>query len=195
MIASMVSPTKTKRRHRLTAKLLVVFLDLILAGLALYFSWWLRYEMEIGPDLTEFQHLEFRYYQPVLIAHIALVFVAFQIARVYRLRRSTGLVQEIGRIFLGSTLAAFFIIAVFFLYRPEGYAGYSRGMFIFLWLNTPLIISASRLLTRVGVDALRRRGRLLEQLVVVGGGMHGKMIMQQVVTHQNMGYRLVGFLR
>ena len=61
MIASMVSPTKTKRRHRLTAKLLVVFLDLILAGLALYFSWWLRYEMGIGPDLTEFQHLEFRY--------------------------------------------------------------------------------------------------------------------------------------
>lgn len=194
MIASMVSPTKTKRRYRLTAKLLVVFFDLILAGLALYFSWWLRYEMEIGPDLTEFQHLEFRYYQPVLIAHIALVFVAFQIARVYRLRRSTGLVEEIGRIFLGSTLAAFFLTAVFFLWRLEGYAGYSRAMFIFLWLNTPLIISASRLLTRVGVDALRRRGRLLEQLVVVGGGMHGKMIMQQVVTHQNMGYRLVGFL-
>ena len=46
MIASMVSPTKTKRRHRLTAKLLVVVLDLVLAGLALYFSWWLRYEME-----------------------------------------------------------------------------------------------------------------------------------------------------
>lgn len=194
MIASMVSPLKVKRRHRITAKLAVVMLDLVLAGLAVFLSWWLRYIIGIGPGLTEFQHIEFRTYQPVLTAHVVLTFVAFQITRVYRLRRSTGLVEEAGRIFLGSTLAAFFLTAVFFLWRVEGYAGYSRGMFILLWLNTPLIISASRVLMRIGVDVLRRRGHLFEQLVVVGGGMHGKMIMQQVVTQPNMGYRLVGFL-
>ena len=194
MIASMVSPPRVKPRQRLTAKLFVALLDLFLAALALYFSWWLRYEIGIGPDLTEFQHLEFSHYVPVLLAHLALVFVAFQIARVYRLRRSTGLVEEIGRILLGSTLAVFFLIFVFYMSRPPGYAGYSRGMFILLWINTPLIIGASRLLLRIAVDILRRRGHLLEQLVVVGGGMHGKMIMQQVVTQPNLGYRLVGFL-
>lgn len=194
MITAMVSPPKVKRKHRITAKLAVIVLDLALAGLAVYFSWWLRYIVGVGPGLTEFQHLAFSTYQPVLIAHIVLTFVAFQFTRVYRLRRSTGLVEEVGRIFLGSTLVAFFLTAVFFLWRPEGYAGYSRGMFILLWLNTPLIISASRMLMRIGVETLRRRGHFLEQLVVVGGGMHGKMIMQQVVTQPNMGYRLVGFL-
>lgn len=190
----MVSPPRVKPRQRLTTKLFVVLLDLFLAALALYISWWLRYEIGIGPDLTEFQYLEFTHYVPVLLAHLALVFVAFQIARVYRLRRSTGFVEEIGRILLGSTLAVFFLIFVFYMSRPPGYAGYSRGMFILLWINTPLIIGASRLLLRIGVDMLRRRGRLLEQLVVVGGGMHGKMIMQQVVTQPNLGYRLVGFM-
>ena len=194
MIASMVSPPRVKQRHRVTARLLVVFLDVVLAGAAVYFSWWLRYVMGIGPDLTEFQYLNFDVYRPVLLGHIALVFLAFQIARVYRLQRSTGLVEELGRIFLGSTLAAFFLIAVFYMSRPPGFAGYSRGMFILLWINTPIIISASRLLMRIAVDALRRRGLLLEQLVVVGGGMHGKMIMQQVLTHPSLGYRLIGFL-
>ena len=194
MIASMVSPPRVKQRHRVTARLLVVFLDVVLAGTAVYFSWWLRYVMGIGPDLTEFQYLNFDVYRPVLLGHIALVFLAFQIARVYRLQRSTGLVEELGRIFLGSTLAAFFLIAVFYMSRPPGFAGYSRGMFILLWINTPIIISANRLLMRIAVDALRRRGHLLEQLVVVGGGMHGKMIMQQVLTHPSLGYRLIGFL-
>ena len=194
MIASMVSPPKIKPRHRLTARILVVALDLVFAGLAVFFSWWLRYEMGIGPDLTEFQRLDFAHYRPVLLGHLAFVFVAFQIARVYRLRRSTGFVEELGRIFLGSTLALFFLIVVFYLARPPGFSGYSRGMFLLLWVNTPIIIGASRFLMRIGVDVLRQRGRLQEQLVVVGGGMHGKMIMQQVLTQPNLGYRLAGFL-
>ncbi len=194
MIAPMVSPPKVRRRNRVTAHVLVFFLDLALAGVATFVSWWLRYELGIGPDLTEFQRQEFSVYRPVLFAHVTLVFIAFQITRVYRLRRTTGLVEELGRIFLGATLAAFFLTAVFFLWRPAGYAGYSRGMFILLWLSTPAIVGASRLLLRFVVDMLRRRGRLLDQLVVVGGGMHGKMIMQQVVTQPGLGYRLVGFL-
>ncbi len=175
-------------------KLLIGFLDMLLAGLAVYASWWLRYEMGIGPDLTDFQYLAFSYYQPVLLAHLALVFIAFQIARVYRLRKSTGLVEEVGRICLGSTLAVFSLFVMSYLFRLPGYAGYSRGLFILLWLVTPFMISLSRVVLRLGVDALRRRGFLLEQMVVVGGGMHGKMIMQQVLTQPNLGYRLVGFL-
>ena len=194
MIASTVSPPKVKRRRRFSIGLLIGLLDLLLAGLAVYSSWWLRYEMGIGPDLTDFQYLAFSHYRPVLLAHLALVFVAFRFARVYRLRRSTGLVEELGRIFLGSTLAVFSLFVMSYMLRLPGYSAYSRGFFILLWLNTPIIISASRVLARLAVDMLRRRGRLLEQLVVVGGGMHGKMIMQQVLTHPNLGYRLIGFL-
>ena len=191
MIASMVSPPRVKRRSQLTAKLLVGLVDLALAALAFYFSWWLRYRAEVGPLLTEFQFLPFSFYLRVFFSYLALVFIAFQITRVYRLRRSTGLLNELERISLGSALAVFVLIVVFSMYEP---AVYSRLVFIYIGLSTPLIIGTSRLLLRIGIDMLRRRGRLLEQLVVVGGGMHGKMIMQQVVTQPNLGYRLAGFL-
>ena len=191
MVASMVSPPKVKRRKQLAGKLLFGVLDLALAAVAFYLSWWLRYELEIGPLLTEFQYLPFGFYLGVFASYLALILVAFQITRVYRLRRSTGLLDELGRIFLGSALAVFVLIVIFSMYQPSVY---SRLVFTYIGLSTPLIIGASRVLFRIGVDVLRRRGRLLEQLVVVGGGMHGKMIMQQVVTQPNLGYRLVGFL-
>ncbi len=191
MIASMVSPPKVKRRKHVTGKVLLGLLDLALAALAFYASWWLRYELEVGPDLNEFQYLPIEFYLPVFGSYLALIFVAFQVTRVYRLRRSTGLLGELGRIILGSALAVFFLIVIFSMYQPTVY---SRLVFTYVGLSTPLIVGVSRLLLRIGVDMLRRRGRLLEQLVVVGGGMHGKMIMQQVVTQPNLGYRLVGFL-
>ena len=194
MTATKIPPPRVKRSRRFAAKLLLNFLDLSLAGLAVYVSWWLRYVMGVGPDLTEFQYLDFGFYSPILVAHLALVFFAFQIARVYRLRASTGLLEELGRICLGATLAVFSLIVLSYVVRLPGWAGYSRGLFLLLWLSTPFIISLSRILMRIGINVLRRRGYLLENLVVVGGGMHGKMIMQQALTQPNLGYRLVGFL-
>jgi exopolysaccharide biosynthesis polyprenyl glycosylphosphotransferase len=71
---------------------------------------------------------------------------------------------------------------------------YSRGMVIYSWLLSILLIGIGHLVHRRVVALLRDQGWAEVRVLVVGGGEVGQMIVQKLLYSPGMGYRVVGIV-
>jgi len=63
-----------------------------------------------------------------------------------------------------------------------------------VWVGTALAIIAARALVYQGLEALRRRGRNLRYVVVVGAGARGRRFAAELEGRVELGCRVLGFL-
>jgi Undecaprenyl-phosphate glucose phosphotransferase len=132
-----------------------------------------------------------------------LVPLAFQLQRIYRLRRGRTRVDDFFAVFVGSVLAVIagvtgtLVIQAYYA-TPElkavGFFEVSRGVWVlFLTLNV-LFTYTSREVVR---DLLRRRWRAgvgLKRVLVVGVGDLGRMVADRILEHSELGFQLIGFI-
>src|ERR1051326_180252 len=57
-----------------------------------------------------------------------------------------------------------------------------------------ILVAASRAALRLNLRRLRRHGRNLKALVIIGGGPRGRKFATQVKYRQDLGYRLLGYI-
>jgi len=150
----------------------------------------LRYEWRLWPEQGEFFDAPFSaYYLAEAVLLVVLLTVVAQ-RGLYRLRRATGWLDEVGIILNGTTIGVSVLVMVFYIFRP---GVTSRAMLFYAWVSITVLLSALRLGVRWGVMQRRKSGRGLQHVLVVGAGHLGKMIMQQLATRPNMGYVPAGF--
>ncbi len=152
---------------------------------------WLRYELRLGPDLTEFQFTPLREYWPVGLTFTAVMLVALYLYGSYAHRRSIRWLDEVPKVGMAGLLATAAVIIVFFLFRP---AFFSRLMFGYLFAAGVGLTAIWRYALRVVRIARFKRGRDVERVLVVGRGNMAKMLMQQLTATPGSGLQLVGFV-
>src|SRR5688500_3640141 len=175
----------------LLSKTLVAASDVVLINLAFFVAWYARYRLELGAEVAVENFVDWETYSTIQLALTAVLLIVFRLQGLYRMRRGTGFVDEMGLIVNGTLIGiAIMIVGVFYL-RPFGL---SRLIFVYAGIAILLFMAAARIVRRTWQGYQRRRGIGLQRILVVGTGPLGRMIMQNVVAQPELGYQIVGFV-
>jgi Undecaprenyl-phosphate glucose phosphotransferase len=132
-----------------------------------------------------------------------LVPCAYQFEGIYRLRRGRSRIDDFFAVFVGSILAVILGVATTLYiqayYVPEHLK--DKGIYevsqlvwaIFLVLNVSLTY-ASRELVREALERRWRAGIGLKRVLVAGAGELGRMVVDKILEHRELGYKVVGFV-
>jgi Undecaprenyl-phosphate glucose phosphotransferase len=132
-----------------------------------------------------------------------LVPLAFQVQGIYRLRRGRTRVDDFFAVFVGSILTVVLgIVTTLYIqayYVPDDLK--DRGAYevsqlvwgLFLALNVSLTY-ASRELVREALERRWRQGIGLKRVLVAGAGELGRVVVDKLLEHHELGYKVIGFV-
>ena len=183
-------PAKSRRSRKVWPWITFAGDAASLAG-AFFLAYWLRYGLELGPALTEFQFAPISAYWPVGLGFGLAALFQLYLHGAYEPGRRFTWLDEAPRLTNSLLFATAAVIVVFFLFRP---AFFSRLMFGYLFVCSVAAVAMARLIIHYAAAWRQRRGLDIENVVVVGSGNAAKMLMQQMHATSGLGLRLVGFV-
>jgi hypothetical protein len=103
---------------RLRTKFALLGADFVLLNLSFLFAYWLRYDLRLWPETAEFYDAPLSAYATAQAMYVVTALVAMLRHGLYRLRRTTQWLDEIGMVMSGVTIALSALVIIFFLVRP-----------------------------------------------------------------------------
>ena len=177
-----------KRRYMVVAFLLLCS-DAIGSALAFYSAYELRLRTEYPPPVKV---PSFDAYLSMMVIQVAAMLMAFAFGRLYIARPGASRIDELNSVFVGSSVGTVLSLAVtsFVLKNLD----YPRLMIPYAWVLTFAIVGAMRLMLRVILGVLRRRGVGIERVMIIGAGRVGGRLMETIKNSPQLGYKVIGFL-
>jgi exopolysaccharide biosynthesis polyprenyl glycosylphosphotransferase len=117
--------------------------------------------------------------------------VIFSLAGLYRSRRLSDRWKELVDVTKATFLGTLVVLLGAFMFRIEMVT--PRFLSVFLLVGT-LSAVASRLMLRATLAFIRKRGRNLRNLVIVGTNSRALEFAKRMASHPDFGYRIVGFV-
>lgn len=185
---------KSKQKVRLIFTLTLALTDAAMAGLAFFMAYWTRRWIpwpeearNVGPFLD---------YAAFVLTHIITILVTFSFSRLYHLSRTSSRIDEFYAIFKSVTVGTLMGVALTsFLFKNSSLElDYSRGMVLYSWGLTIVLVTIGRLLHTYIRFGLRQRGWGRDRLLIVGTGEVGSMIYQKIQSNPGLGYEVAGFV-
>ncbi|HEX3279701.1 MAG TPA: undecaprenyl-phosphate glucose phosphotransferase [Pyrinomonadaceae bacterium] len=174
------------KRYSELFKSLMLVNDLMFLTLA----WWLAYLVRFHSNLPFLpEPYTFRHY---IIAWLLLLVVyagVFLALDLYRPRRISTHWREAADLFRGASLAMLIFLGLIFLVRE---IVLSRFVVVFFWLLSVALFNLSHLLVREALRFLRRRGKNLRHVVVVGSPAETTWLVHKLQWYRHLGLAVVG---
>jgi Undecaprenyl-phosphate glucose phosphotransferase len=189
-----------KRWNRLLVAFYVIT-DSFIGMIAFVLAYILRFET--GLIAAPKGYPPFGQYLNLLPLIGVLVPVAFQVQGIYRLRRGRSRVDDFFAVLVGTIMTTVLgIVTTLYIqayYVPEELK--ARGAYevsqlvwaIFLVLNVSLTY-ATRELVREALERRWRAGIGLKRVLVAGSGELGRQVVDKILEHRELGYKVVGFV-
>jgi Undecaprenyl-phosphate glucose phosphotransferase len=175
-------------RHSEVFRSLIVLVDLGLVALAWLAAYWIRFYLGIpAPDGIP----KIELYLMPLVAIAPLWFWLYRSHGLYDPRRTASLLSEIGLIVRANALGVVFLVTLAFFWRTYSY---SRGVLLIFPLVSACTAIVLRVLLRLGLRGLRRRGFNLRFVLVAGAGRVAEETIGRIRAHPEAGLRVVGVL-
>ena len=135
-------------------------------------------------------------YGSIVLTHAGSILVVFVFSRLYRLTRGPSRIDEFYSILASTTVATLVGVAVASLLFKNSplELDYSRGMILYNWGFTIVLVTLGRLLHTQARAELRRRGWGRDRVLIVGTGDVGRMIFQKIQSNPGLGYEAAGFV-
>jgi exopolysaccharide biosynthesis polyprenyl glycosylphosphotransferase len=185
------SPRRSVRAHHLALTFQIMSLvgDVTSALGAFWIAYFLRYHLEIGGEIAPADWQPFSTFLRPLGVSVALVIVVFTMRGMYRLQRSTGVLDTVPMVVGGFTtvMAGAVLLAFFFRFAP------SRLVFFYAWIAGIVLMIAHRMILHAMQRKLWQRGIGVDRVLVIGEGESGRRIMQALTGTPGLGYQLVGY--
>jgi len=169
----------------------VVIIDLVLIHVAFFASYVIRYMLHWPYPVDPRYSAPYTPYIPYAIALGFMCLIAYRANGLYERRRGTRWLDEAYKLFNGTTASILLVMAVTFAIQPSVY---SRGMLILADFLIVGLLSAARLVERLALSLLRRRGIGVEHVLIVGAGEVGRAVMRTMLADPGLGYRVVGYI-
>ncbi|WP_224361803.1 undecaprenyl-phosphate glucose phosphotransferase [Hyalangium versicolor] len=116
--------------------------------------------------------------------------LTFHQSNLYTTNRSRTHIGELFAVFKASITATLILVALTYFTRER----YSR-LTLALFLGYALVlVSVTRLVLRLAMAEVRRRGFNLKTILVIGEGDLGRRVIETVRDHRELGFRVVGVL-
>jgi Undecaprenyl-phosphate glucose phosphotransferase len=174
------------KRYSQFFKSLMLVNDLVFLTL----SWWLAYFLRFYVDLPFLPETRvFRHYVIAWILILMVYGIVFQLLHIYRPRRISTHWRETVELFKGAGLAMLIFLGVIFLLRE---IVLSRVVVVCFWVCSTALLNLSHLLVREGLRFLRRRGKNLRHVVVVGAAVQARRLVHKLDWYRHLGLSVVG---
>ncbi len=185
---------KSKTQTRIIFMLTLVLTDMVMAGLAFFFAYYLR-QWIAWPNEAQSMG-SFPDYIGIVLAHIISIVGVFAFYRLYRVTRGQSRVDEFYSIFGSSTVGTLLGVALSSLLFKNSPLDldYSRGMVLYGWALTIAFVTLGRIGHVQFRARLRKKGWGRDRVLVVGTGDVGRMIFQKIQSNPGLGYEAVGFV-
>lgn len=165
--------------------------DLLLTLLSFGLAYIVRYRLEWLFEVEPVHSQAFAVYWPSALTLLIIQPAVFQLAGVYRRRPQDSRLGEVFNITSASTLSIVILIISQLFFNPQLY---SRLVFLYTAAGMSFLISLSRLVVARIRRYAHQRGVGNEQILLVGTGEYGRMVMRNIVARPELGWELLGFL-
>ncbi|HMT20634.1 MAG TPA: sugar transferase [Promineifilum sp.] len=163
--------------------------DLLLINLAFLTAYVVRYVWQwFRPVLFYDPYRDYLGQQLVLTILLTLT---FRYMGVWRRRRGESWLDESMRIATATAAGITLMMAVTFFLQPSPF---SRLLIFWALLFIVLFISAARLMRRLILSLLYRRGIGVDRALVVGAGETGRSVIRTLLARPDLGFAIIGYL-
>lgn len=165
--------------------------DAILINVAFMAAYVLRYQYEIGREISEENFITLGEYLPLQLSITVVMVVVYLAAGVYRRITRTSLIDDVVKLLSSTSIGMMLILGGIFL--TQRYAS-SRLMLLFIWIGIILVLALARVVKRRLVVATYGLGIGVRTAIVVGNNQKSQMVMHLMATDVGLGYKLYGFV-
>jgi exopolysaccharide biosynthesis polyprenyl glycosylphosphotransferase len=175
----------------------LLLLDAFMINVAFVAAYYVRYvvfkDISFTTPFVQQPLSSFRIPQTIITLGMLSV---FSLKGLYRLRPAGNWFKQFWIIGSATTTAFAIFSAYDYLVKGTDVAldNRNRSVVIFAWIGIIIVVSLARLLLEAVLTYLHRHGIGLTNLLVVGSGRLGKLMMQQIAASPALGYRVVGFV-
>ena len=174
------------KRHSQFFKSLMLVNDLMF----LTVSWWFAYSLRFHANIPfEPEPYVFRHYLIAWFLILPIFAVVFHLLDLYRPRRISTHSREAVDLLKGVSLAMLIFFGAIFLLRE---LVLSRVVVVLFWGFSAVSLNLSHLLVREGLRYLRRRGKNLRHVVVVGAPLQAERLVHKLQWYRHLGLSVVG---
>jgi exopolysaccharide biosynthesis polyprenyl glycosylphosphotransferase len=172
-----------------TVRNLTIVSDLVLINLAFAFAYMARYEYQWLLPTTDIVPYGAYVGQQILLT--ILLVITFSQNKVWRRRRGEFWIDEVSRVGYASAAGIALMMAFTFFFRP---LAFSRLLLVWALLFIVLFIAAARLMRRLILELLYRRGIGVEMALIVGSGEVGRSVIRTLLARPDLGFQAIGYL-
>jgi exopolysaccharide biosynthesis polyprenyl glycosylphosphotransferase len=170
--------------------LLYIFADLILAGVSFYLPYIIRYnsltDIVIKINLPYFEEYSF-----IFILWAIFTVISLKRRNLYSLDRGLSIPKEVSRVVISIGYAGILVGLVIFFAK---YKFFSRLIFLESFILLCIFLSAWRIIKRLFLRVLIKRGFHNINVLIVGANRVGEAILREIKRMPWWGFRVVGFL-
>jgi exopolysaccharide biosynthesis polyprenyl glycosylphosphotransferase len=183
-----------KRKINLLLAVSLVVIDGLMTALAFFLAYWLRLWLNIPSPSVNIQ--PFPDYLGMMAVQALTMLMVFFFSKLYHLKRGTSRLDELSIIFVASSIGNIMSIAftsLLFKNSPLE-LDYSRGIVVYAWLLTIVLVFLGRVLHNAIRFNLQSRGVAADRVLIVGTGEVGQIILHKIRNSPRLGYEVVGFV-
>ncbi|NPA90224.1 MAG: undecaprenyl-phosphate glucose phosphotransferase [Chloroflexi bacterium] len=170
---------------------MLIILDAIVINIAFAIAYIVRYRLQWFRAVDPAYYTDFTAYLPFAALLTLILLAAYTMEGLYGEQRGRRLWDDVYGIINGTTTGLALMIVGVFFWRP---LFYSRLIFIYTAILVILLLILERLLLRIVLARLRKRGIGVARVLIIGAGEMGRRIMRNLMANPDLGYRIVGFL-
>lgn len=176
------------KKPELIFNIIAIPVDAIMLIVAAIFSFYARWNFQewIGPVLY---NLELPIFLGLVFKVVPAMLIIFGVLGLYNFRGPRKFRSEFGKIFLGVSVALFFVIILFFFNR-ELFP--SRFIVLATWALAIIMLLVGRVFLMFAQNIFFKYGYGLHNLVIVTGKTEQSKVLEQEFSHPRLGYKVVG---
>lgn len=170
---------------------LLPIMDACLILLAFATAYYARYELQLGRQVDPANQVGIAVYLPFAALLVVVSLLSYRFSAIYPYKLGRSVVEETYTIGTATTLAVVILSGINLVYEP---LSYSRLLFLYTAIFVTLYLGIGRFLIGQLRSHLRAYGVGVRQVLLIGLGDVGRMVMRTALARPELGYQIVGFL-
>ncbi|MCC7161115.1 MAG: undecaprenyl-phosphate glucose phosphotransferase [Anaerolineae bacterium] len=179
------------KRHAQTLMILQVGIDFVLINAAFWLAYIIRYEFRFPITVAEANYVAYTEYIPISLLLSLFLLLIYRIEGIYNYVRGRSWLEELYSLITATFTGIVFLVFIFFFFRPQFY---SRLIYLYAGILIVILLTLSRVITRMVLGRLRQRGIGVDHALIIGAGEIGRAIMRNVLAQPDLGYHIEGFV-
>ncbi len=165
--------------------------DAILINVGFFLAYWVRYQLQWFRPVDESFQVPYRAYISYSLALTAILLLTYWAEGLYTARRKRSYFYDVYTIIRGAITG---VAALYVLSLASRTVLLSRLIPVYAGIAIVLLLSLARAVDKYIQGRMRKRGRGVQRVLIVGAGETGRMIMRNTAAQPEFGYHVVGFV-